>query len=204
MNPKKLTEDKLIGAIYLGLLTSLILVVVIIGKIAVTNKVVAPSKNKAVITTPTQTIFGPPVRLRIPSIGVDAAVENVGLTSDGSMEAPKNQDNVAWYQSGIRPGNVGSAVMAGHYGTWDNGRGSVFDNLSKLAKGDKVVVVDDRGQTTTFVVREIQVYDPQADATRVFISNDGKSHLNLITCKGNLNILSQKYPERLVIFSDKE
>lgn len=176
---------------------------VVIGKITAQGKVVVPPTNQVTISTTDQEIAGLPLRIQISVIGVDAAIENVGLTATGTMDAPKNQDDVAWYQPGIRPGNVGSAVMAGHYGIWDNGRGSVFDNLFKLTKGDRIVVVDDRGKTTSFVVREIQDYNPQADATKIFTSNDGKSHLNLITCKGSLNNLSQNYPERLVIFSDK-
>jgi hypothetical protein len=53
------------------------------------------------------------------------------------------------------------------------------------------------------VVREIQRYDPNADASSVFSSNDGKSHLNLITCEGIWDEVSQSYPQRLVIFTDK-
>ena len=203
MNPKKVPEDKLIGAICLGLLLSLIPVGIVISKITARSKVVIPSTNQVTMSTKEQRIAGLPLRIQIPAIEVDAAIENVGLTATGAMDAPKNQDNVAWYQSGVRPGDIGSAVMAGHYGTWNNGRGSVFDNLYKLTKGDRIVVVDVRGKTATFVVQGIQDYNPQADATKIFTSTDGKSHLNLITCKGALNNLSQNYPERLVIFSDK-
>jgi len=158
------------------------------------------------VTFPEQmpTSVGMPVRLKIPSINVDAAVGLVGLTSDGKMDAPKNQDDVAWYELGTRPGEVGSAVIAGHYGVWKNGKGSVFDNLSKLQKGDKVTVEDDKGEIIYFVVRESRSYDPDADATDVFGSNDGKSHLNLITCEGDWDKAAKSYSLRLVVFTDKE
>jgi LPXTG-site transpeptidase (sortase) family protein len=145
-----------------------------------------------------------PVRLKIPKINIDAKIDPMGLTSDGAMEVPKGGRDVGWYSSGPRPGEIGSAVMDGHYGRWKNGEGSVFDDLNKLEKGDTVYVEDDKGVTTTFVVRELRTYDPNADALDVFSSDDGKSHLNLITCEGVWNKVSKSYSGRLVVFTDKE
>ena len=153
---------------------------------------------------PEPTIFGLPVRLKIPKINVDAAVLSLGLTSDGAMDIPKGPDDVAWYNLGQRPGEKGSAVMAGHYGTWKNGTGSVFDNLNDLEKGDFIYVEDDQGKTSTFVVSESRSYDPNAEASEVFESSDEKSHLNLITCEGIWSKTAKSYSQRLVIFTDKE
>lgn len=150
-----------------------------------------------------QTNFGLPARLKIPGINIDATVEFVGLTSQGTMGVPKGPDDVGWYELGPRPGESGSAVMAGHYGTWKNGQGSVFDNLHKLSKGDKLYIEDEKGVTVTFIVRESRSYDPKADAGDVFSSDDEKSHLNLITCEGIWNKTSKSYSERLVVFTDK-
>jgi len=144
-----------------------------------------------------------PVHLKIPKINVDASVESVGLTSDGAMDVPKGPAEVAWYNLGPRPGGVGSAIIDGHSG-YKNNKPAVFDNLYKLQKGDKIYVENDTGVTTTFVVREIRKYNPNADATDVFISNDGKSHLNLITCTGFWNKIWKSHSERLVVFTDKE
>jgi hypothetical protein len=54
------------------------------------------------------------------------------------------------------------------------------------------------------VVREIKKYDLSADTKDVFVSNDGKSHLNLITCAGIWNPILGTHSKRLVIFADKE
>ena len=148
--------------------------------------------------------FGLPIRLKIPVINIDAAIESLGLTSQGNMDVPKGPDDVAWYKLGTRPGENGSAVIAGHYGTWKNGKGSVFDNLNKLNQGDQIYIEDENGKTITFVVRERRNYDPKADASEVFSSDDELSHLNLITCEGTWNKDSKSYSERLVIFTDKE
>lgn len=148
--------------------------------------------------------FGLPMRLKIPVINVDSAIEFVGIASNGNMDTPKNPADVAWYKLGSRPGENGSAVITGHYGTWKNGKGSVFDDLSKLSQGDKIYIEDDSGKIISFVVRESRNYNSNADASDVFISNDGKSHLNLITCEGVWNKDSKSYSQRLVVFTDKE
>ncbi len=144
-----------------------------------------------------------PVRLVIPRIGVDAAVEFVSLTPEGAMAVPKEPADAAWFEPGPRPGEEGSAVIAGHYG-WKDGTPAVFDELHTLQKGDKIYVEDETGTTTVFVVRELRRYGEYEDASDVFGSNDGKEHLNLVTCEGAWNKLSKSYAKRLVVFADKE
>lgn len=142
-----------------------------------------------------------PVRLKIPSINVDATVEYVGLTSSGAIDVPKNSTDVAWFNLGPRPGENGSAVITGHYG-WKRENKSAFDNLFKVHKGDKLYVEDGKGKIISFVVRESRRYDPNANASDVFESSDGKAHLNLITCEGDWDKDSKSYSKRLVIFAD--
>lgn len=148
--------------------------------------------------------LGIPVRIKVPKINVDAALEPVGLTSGGALAVPKSPTNAGWYNMGPRPGEEGSSVIDGHFGRWKNGAPAVFDNLNKLHKGDKLYIEDEKGVTTAFVVRESRRYDPNAEATEVFGSSDGKSHLNLITCEGTWNATTKSYSDRLVVFADKE
>lgn len=147
---------------------------------------------------------GLPVRLKIPRINVDAAIESAGLTSAGAMDIRKVPDAIAWFDLGTRPGDIGSAVIAGHYGYWKTGQIALFYNLDKLRKGDPIYVENDKGETITFIVHEIKTYKPDADATPVFSSTDGKAHLNLVTCSGPWDAVSRSYPTRLVVFSDKQ
>ena len=146
---------------------------------------------------------GLPVRLKIPNINVDAPITYSGIDPDGEMEAPVGPTNVGWFQFGIRPGEVGSAVIAGHYGHWKAGGGSVFDFLNTLVKGDKIYVVDDKGATVTFVVQKLQRFGKNDDGSTVFGSSDGKAHLNLITCEGVWDPTQKTYSNRLVVFADK-
>jgi len=68
-----------------------------------------------------EVVLGIPARLKIPKIKVDIALEQVGLTSQGAVDVPKGHSNGAWFNLGPRPGNIGSAVIVGHYGYWKNG-----------------------------------------------------------------------------------
>jgi LPXTG-site transpeptidase (sortase) family protein len=144
-----------------------------------------------------------PVRLKIPKINVDAAIESVGLTPDGAVGVSKSPSKAAWFNLGPRPGENGSSIIDGHFG-WKNGIPAVFDNLYKLKKGDKIYVENKNGLITTFIVRDFLNYDPKAEALDVFSSSDGKAHLNLITCGGTWNTVEKTHSKRLVVFADKE
>jgi len=151
-----------------------------------------------------EVVLGIPARLKIPKIKVDIALEQVGLTSQGAVDVPKGHSNGAWFNLGPRPGNIGSAVIVGHYGYWKNGTPTVFNNLSKLRKGDKLYIKDEKGIMITFVVRELRTYSPSDNTPEVFESNDGQAHLNLVTCGGVWNNVSKNYSKRLVVFTDKQ
>jgi len=154
-------------------------------------------------TADSQTIIGLPIRIQIPSINVDAVIEQVGLTPDGAMDVPKSPLNTAWYNLGTRPGETGSAVIDGHV-NWLNNSKAVFFDLHSLKPGDKIIVQDESEKNIRFVVSKSRSLDPNADATEVFNSNDGLSHLNLITCEGVWNKTTNSYSQRLIIFADKE
>ena len=160
-------------------------------------------KAVAPITVQQKVNYGLPVRLKIPAISLDTAIEAVGITNKGEMGTPEDPANVAWFNLGPRPGEVGNSVIDGHL-DWYNGAVTAFENLSKLQKGDKLYVVDETGAATTFVVRGFGTFDQNQDATSVFRSVDGKAHLNLITCEGVWNEAQQSYSSRLIVFTNKE
>ncbi len=145
---------------------------------------------------------GLPARLKIPSVKVNAMVRYVGLTHDGYMGVPKLPRDAAWYMLGPKPGERGSAVIAGHVNWWYGATG-VFQHLKTLKAGDTIIVQDDSGKDISFVVRETREYHQEDDATDVFFSNDGKAHLNLVTCAGVWDKLTGAYSKRLVVFADK-
>jgi len=141
------------------------------------------------------------VQLKIERIGVLALINPVGLAANGDMAIDENPEQLAWYKDGPKPGEEGSAVIAGHYG-WKGSVPSVFNELHTLVPGDEITAIDDKGQTLIFVVIRLETYQPDQDATNVFKSDDGKAHLNLITCQGSWNNSQSTYSERLVVFTD--
>lgn len=140
-----------------------------------------------------------PTALVIPSINVNANIEDVGLTQTGDMDVPSNSTNVGWYALGTRPGEKGSAVIDGHV-DGKNGDKGVFTDLHKLKKGDELYIKDSKGKLITFVVRESKIYDVDYVA-EVFTPTD-KPYLNLITCDGSWDEIKKKYSKRLVVFTD--
>lgn len=159
------------------------------------------TKEKAIYrnTKQAETDIGIPVRLIIPAISLDAAIESLGTTAQGVMDVPQNPMNTGWFNKGPKPGERGNAVIDGHSG-WENG--TVFDNLYKLKKGDAIYTIDENNKVVTFVVRSIRTYKEYEDANPVFNEHDGKPHLNLITCAGVWNANTNTSPDRLVVFAD--
>ena len=148
---------------------------------------------------PTLPLYGKPVRISIPAIGVDAPVVTVGIGADGVMGTPSGASDTGWLATGARPGEYGSAVIAGHSGY--RTAPAVFDDLGLLAPGDIVRVLEAGGTTIEFRVTDSRRYDPSARPAEVFSATDGR-HLNLITCTGEWDFSTRSHTQRLVVFTE--
>lgn len=148
---------------------------------------------------------GSPVRLKIPRINVDAGFQYNGLNPDGAMEIPNNVVDAGWFTGSVRPGEKGTSVITGHVAQIRGGvitKPGVFFTLRDLRAGDTLAILNDKGESVTFVVRETRNYDPSADATDVFTAKDNGAHLNIITCEGTWHPDQLSYSQRLVVFTD--
>jgi len=162
-----------------------------------------PTIQGNIISNNTDLNIYKPTQIEIPSIKVNARIESVGITKDNVMEAPVGPSNVGWYSLGFIPGSNGSSVMSGHFG-WKNNEPAVFDNLYKIKKGDEIFIKNSNEKIVVFIVKETKVYNLNADTTNIFISDDGLSHLNLITCSGIWDSKLKTHSDRLVVFADKK
>lgn len=144
-----------------------------------------------------------PVRLVIPAIGVDAAIQSVGLSwhGDGTMGIPSNFTDVAWYNGGPLPGAPGNAVIDGHLDGKDVQK-AVFYNLADLKPGDIVEVKEQGGATLHFRVTGSKTYDYNATTTDIFFGDVSKARLNLITCTGDWVKAQKIYNKRIVVFTE--
>lgn len=144
--------------------------------------------------------IGLPVSISIPSLGVSANIEHVGLDDERDMDVPKDAANVGWYNLGPKPGELGSAVMAGHLDD-PSGAPAVFWDIKKMPLGEEIEVTDENGEKYTFIVKAIENY-PWDDfpLQEVFADATGKK-LNLITCDGTFDRSSRNYSERTVVYA---
>ncbi len=175
---------------------------------AVTARSVLPTATPVLPTAtpvpPTPTPLPPlpgidPRRLRIPNLGINAAIEQVGLDNKGRMDVPRNIWNVAWYKPGSKPGERGNSVIDGHLdGPYSP---AVFWNLNKLVPGNRIYIQDDKGKEKVFEVFDTATYDfDKAPLDRIFgASNDAQ--LNLITCNGTFDQGTANYDKRFVAYA---
>ena len=141
-----------------------------------------------------------PVRLNIPAIGVDAAVEQVGKTAAGAMATPKSFSNVGWYALGAQPGAEGSAVIDGHVNNALT-RAGVFEHLNLVKVGDTVTVSDADNKTLAYTVSEIDEYPAEGAPAASIFASTGSSQLVLITCDGSWDGSAHTFDKRLVVYA---
>ena len=146
---------------------------------------------------------GAPEMLIIPKIGVDAAIQVVGLTANGRMGIPTNFTDVAWYKFGPKPGDPGSSAINGHLDTVTDSN-AVFARLDEIKKGDEIYILDKDGQEIKFRVINTEIYDEaKAPLKKIFDQSKTSARLNLITCDGVWNQDKRDYNKRLVVYSER-
>lgn len=142
----------------------------------------------------------PPDRIRIPSIGVDAPLMGLDLTRSGSLDVPPpGRKNLAgWYRAGTRPGETGTAVVAGHV---DNARGpAVFYALGSLKRGRTIEVERRDGSAAVFTVDAVEVYDTKHFPDAKVYGAARRPELRVITCGGPYS-RTTGYQGNVVVFA---
>ncbi len=141
-----------------------------------------------------------PSVLRIPSIGVEADVQAVGVKSDGkTMAAPTDYNDVAWYKPGVKPGAAGNAVFAGHLNSPVLLKSGVFEHLSNVKIGDKVIVLGESGKELTYAVIEMDEYTTALAPLEDIFRAEGPSQIVLVTCEGEWDEQKRTFEKRLVV-----
>ena len=198
-----MNKKKHIKAIGIGVAVALIVASAAISYVVF----ISPTPDEQVVGTSSQdsmatSSVGLPLRLIIPSLKIDAAIQSVGHTKAGNMAAPSNFKDVAWFREGPRPGAIGSAVIAGHL---DNALAlsGVFKNLHTLVVGDDVSVQTEGGSEIHFRIIGIQEYPYKEVPTDILFDKKGGEFLNLITCAGTWLQKYKTYDHRLVVYTQR-
>ncbi|HVE63061.1 MAG TPA: class F sortase [Mycobacteriales bacterium] len=140
-----------------------------------------------------------PVRLRIPTIGVDAPVQPLGLRADGSLEVPTGRREVGWFTGAARPGERGPAVLAGH-ASLASGR-AVFWRLRDVAPGVAIEVRGADGSAVRFRVTRVEQHPKDAFPTSAVYGATTGSELRLITCGGAVDPATRRYLDNVVLYA---
>ena len=177
-------------------------------------EVVQPTRNLDVRRSdPLEIPNGPyPVRLIIPSIGVDALVEAVGLEEDtstsgaraegddaiaGSTVAVPGRTEAGWYRYGSAPGQPGATVLAGHVDL--GGQEGVFWDLTDLESGAKIEIHLSDGSVAEYRTMRGTDFSRDSLPSEELFRHDGAPALHLITCGGTFNRNLGRYESNYVV-----
>jgi hypothetical protein len=143
-----------------------------------------------------------PVRLRIPSIGVDTPVMRLGLAADGTVQVPPIEANApaGWYDGSPTPGRTGPSVILAHVTVGRFGDG-VFLHLARLTPGDRVTVELADGASAVFAVDRVQTVAKARFPTAAVYGNVDRPELRLITCGGPRSAAGGGYLDNVVVYA---
>jgi LPXTG-site transpeptidase (sortase) family protein len=167
----------------------------------------APSTAPSGSTAPGSDSTGPAaesgMRMKIPSIGVDAPVTTRVIGLDGVMGTPNGRFDAVWYDfanfpgMGGYPGGGGNAVFSGHVDYHPNFE-AVFWDLHLLGPGDIVEVDLPDGTAIAYSVQWSRQIGPEDDFS-TYATKTGQETITIITCQGTFNSTTHQYDHRLVV-----
>jgi len=142
-----------------------------------------------------------PVYLSIPVIGVHTRLIRLGLTAQGTLQVPPTTSVAGWYTGGPRPGQTGSAVIAGHIDS-TSGPG-VFFRLRLLRPGDRIYVRQAGGTLAVFGVYAEHSYAKDRFPTQKVYGPAPDPELRLITCGGTFDPATGSYLSNIVVYASQ-
>ena len=138
-----------------------------------------------------------PVRVLIPSIGVDSSLERLRRDGRGVLAAPAFADEAGWWSGGVVPGQVGAAVIVGHLDTIQGD--AVFVDLRRLRPGDGIEVRMSDGRTVRYRVDRSHVVDKALFPSKDVYGATPDAQLRLITCSEPFDPVAKTYTDNLVV-----
>ena len=143
-----------------------------------------------------------PKKLTIPSVGIDAYVQNVGVDQNQQIAVPNNIHIAGWFVDSVRPGQKGLSIIDGHVDGRTVNEG-VFAKLGKLKEGGALTVEMGSGSVLRYRVHKITTVATDK-ATDVLYSQipSINSQLNLITCTGTYLKDQKTYDQRTIVAAE--
>ncbi len=142
-----------------------------------------------------------PVSLVIPAIAVHTSLIKLGRTAQGTLQVPTSTSVAGWYTASPRPGQIGSAIIAGHIDSYA-GPG-VFFRLRLLHRGNLVYVRRTDGTLAVFRVYAEHMYPKTDFPTQQVYGPEPDAELHLITCGGTFDSATGQYLSNVVVYSSE-
>jgi len=154
--------------------------------------------------TPTPLPFdGKLARMSAPAVGIDHAIEEIGITNN-QLDTPKDGvGKVGWYNIYDKPGFGKNAVFAAHVNY--NFKDGPFARLKEVQPGDQVTIQMADGPAYTYEVIFYQRYDvktiPMGELIAAADKPANEEWITLITCGGRFQ---QTHENGLGEYLDRE
>jgi sortase (surface protein transpeptidase) len=145
-----------------------------------------------------------PVRVRIPSIHVNARLVKMRTNRRGVLEPPPlNRPRLAgWYAMGTAPGEIGPAVLAGHVDS--RTAPAVFYKLKTLHPGERILVDRRDGRIAVFRVQRVMQVPKRFFPARMVYGEIPYAGLRVITCGGAFDTSVGHYKDNVIVFARLE
>jgi sortase (surface protein transpeptidase) len=168
-------------------------------KTTVTPQTTTIAAKTTVTTTSSSTTKTAAVKgnsLTISSIGVNASLVDVGLTTSRNIAAPSSSSQVGRWNGGGWPGGLGSVVfLTGHVQ-------GVFSKLKNVTIGQTVSVTYNAKVFNYRVVYKETVNLSGINMSKpLSIYGGGQEGLNMMTCAGTYSFLTNTYSQRLTVYT---
>lgn len=152
-----------------------------------------------------QSDSGVPVRLRIPSLGIQGDVRPVGMSDATTMQVPEDIAVVGWFDRSVLPiAEAGNTVLVGHRDGVTDPNG-VFRRLGEIGEGDAITVRDHSGRRIDYEVTRVDVLHDEVFAQmapRIFRTS-GPHQLVLLTCGGTYDEEKGGYQANVVVMAER-
>jgi hypothetical protein len=140
-----------------------------------------------------------PVRVQVESLGIDMAIDPVGLADTGAMALPENPAVAAWYRYGPGPGSgAGATVVAAHVDSLVYDLGP-FARLADAPAGTEIVLHTGDGAAHRYTVASIDSVEKHAVPWDGVFDRSGQPRLTLVTCGGEFDYEARRYLSNVIV-----
>ena len=143
-----------------------------------------------------------PKFLTIEAIGINnAKIVKLGLQNNNQIANPSSVHEVGWYQQSKKPSEKGTMFLYGHLSDWTSD--GIFAKLKNLKPDQTIKVTRGDDKTYTYKMVSSKIYKANAvNMDEVLTPINGSAQgLSLMTCTGKLDIKTNEFEERLVVFA---